>query len=179
MDVKSLSGIAVVSIEDGEKVGTVDDVVFNLESRRVIGFRLGRTGLIRGGRSVVSMSDVESVGSDAVMIRNRSMVRDEQNEREFADRPHLRELTSLRVVTQDGAYVGNLATVRFDPSNGSITHLEVSGGSLMSMLRRNREIPADVVLSMGTDVVVVPDQYGPEGSQSKELPEDEEREVIQ
>lgn len=179
MDVKSLSGIAVVSIEDGEKVGTVNDVIFNLEALQVVGFRLSRTRLIRRGRNVVTMSDVESIGSDAVMVRNREKVRDEQHEREFADRPDLRALTSLRVVTQEGAYVGNLSTVHFDPASGSITQLEVSGSSLMSMLRRNREIPADEVVSMGTDVVVVPDRYGPDGGQSKDVADDEEPEVIQ
>jgi uncharacterized protein YrrD len=179
MDVKTLIGIAVVSIEDGEKVSTVDDVIFDLERKRVIAFRLSRSGLFGGGGNVVAMSDVESIGKDAVMIRNRSRVREEKDERELAGRPDLGKLTSLRVVTQDGAYVGNLATVQIDTKTGSITNLEISGGTLMSVLRRNREVPAAEVVSIGSDVAVIPNRYGPDEEESANSTDKREPEIIQ
>lgn len=178
MDVKSLKGIAVVSIEDGEKLGTVDDMLFNLEARRLIGFRMARTGFLRGDRGLVAMDDVESVGTDAIMVRNRSQLRDEQHERDFADRPGLDKLTSLRVVTEHGGYIGGLATVEFDPQSGALTELGVSAGGLRSVLGGTNRIPASDIVSIGTDVVVVPNKYGREG-ETEEPTEERRPEIIQ
>jgi sporulation protein YlmC with PRC-barrel domain len=138
MDVKSLKGIAVVSIEQGEKVGVVDNVLFDLDPKRVIAFKLIKPGLLRSGNFILPMEDVESVGPDAVMIRNRDRIREQKGDRDYQNRPDLTSLSKLRVVTQDGTYVGTLATVQFEPKTGLITHLEVTGSGLMDRLRRNQ-----------------------------------------
>jgi uncharacterized protein YrrD len=161
MDVKSLKGIAIVSIEQGEKVGSVDNVLLNLETKRVIAYKLIKPGLLRSGGIVLKHEDVESIGKDAVMIRNRERIRELKEERDLQSRPDLAALSALRVVTQDGTYIGNLATAQFDPKTGNLTHIEVSGGGLMDKLRRNKVIGIEEVVSMGTDVVVVPDSHAP------------------
>lgn len=164
MDVKSLKGIAVVSIEQGEKVGMVDNILFDLDNRRVIAFKLIKPGLMRSGGIVLTMTDVENIGKDAVMIQNKERIRELKEERDLQNRPDLGTLSSLRVVTQDGTYVGNVATVQFETRNGVITDLEITGGGLMDRLRRNQSIPAREVISIGADVVVVPDKYAPGGA---------------
>ncbi len=164
MDVKSLKGIAVVSIEQGEKVGMVDNVLFDLENRRIIAFKLIKPGLMRSGGIVLTMTDVENIGKDAVMIRNKDKIRELKNERDLQNRPDLASLSSLRVVTQDGAYVGKVATVQFEPRNGVITDLEITGTGLIDRLRRNKSIEARELVSIGSDVVVVPDRYAPAGA---------------
>jgi uncharacterized protein YrrD len=177
MDVKSLKGIAVVSIEQGEKVGTVDDLLFDLEGRKVVAFKLIKPGLLRSGGIVLRMDDVESIGKDAVMIRNRERIRELKDERDLQGRPDLAALSSLRVVTQDGTYVGNLATVQFDQKFGRLTAIEITGGGLMDRLRRTKEVEISEVVSMGTDVVIIPDSYAPVSSEepeSKEEPADDE-----
>jgi uncharacterized protein YrrD len=178
MDVKSLKGIAVVSIEDGEKLGTIDDMIFNLDSRHLIAFRLARTRFFRGERNLIAMADVESVGSDAIMVRNRSRLRDERHEREFSERPDLAKLTSLPVVTEHGGYVGTLASVDFDPETGAITHLGIAAGGLRSVLGEKKQVPAADIISIGADVVVVPNRYGPDDDE-EEPANDQRPEVIQ
>ncbi|MEX2425305.1 MAG: PRC-barrel domain-containing protein [Thermomicrobiaceae bacterium] len=164
MDVKSLKGIAIVSIEQGEKVGTVDNILFNFDDKRVIAFKMIKPGLLRSGGIVLKMEDVESIGRDAVMIRNREKIRELKEERDLQSRPDLSALSALRVVTQDGTYVGNLATAQFEPKTGLLTHLEVTGGGFIDKLRRNKTIAIDEVASIGTDVAVVPNSYAPQGA---------------
>jgi uncharacterized protein YrrD len=161
MDVKSLKGIAVVSIKQGEKVGTVDDVLFDMENRRVIAFKLIKPGFLRSGGIAITMEDVESIGKDAVMIQHRDRIRDLKNERDLQARPGYSDLSALRVVTQDGTYVGNLSTVQVDPQTGKLTQIEITGGGLIDRLRRNQVVEMDEVVSLGTDVVVIPDKYAP------------------
>jgi uncharacterized protein YrrD len=166
MDVKSLKGIAVVSIEEGEKVGVVDNVLFDLDPKRVIAFKLIKPGLLRSGAFILPMEDVESVGPDAVMIRNRDKIREQKGDRDYQNRPDLTSLSKLRVVTQDGTYVGTLATVQFDPKTGLITQLEVTGGGFMDRLRRNQIVDVAEAISIGTDVAVIPDKYAPRTDES-------------
>ncbi len=161
MDVKSLRGIAVVSVEEGEKVGTVVDLLFDLQARKVVAFRLTQSTLRRSGGQFISMDDIESIGPDAIMIQNRQRVRLEKDHRAFQNMPDLSAVSSLRVVTEDGTYVGNLSTFQFDQKTGQLTEIEITGGGMLDMLRRNKQVPASAVVSVGTDVIVVPDSYGP------------------
>jgi uncharacterized protein YrrD len=175
MDVKSLKGIAVVSIEEGEKVGTVDDVLFDMEQRRIIGFKLNKPGFLRSGGIAVMMGDVRSIGKDAVMIPDRERIRELKQERDLQSRPGYSAMSTLRVVTQDGTYVGNLSTLQVEPATGKLTQIEITGGSLMDRLRRNQVVDIDEVVSLGTDVVVIPDKYAPLMDESETTePEDGE-----
>lgn len=167
MDVKSLKGIAVVSIEEGEKVGVVDNVLFDLDPKRVIAFNLIKPGLLRSGGLILPMEDVESVGPDAVMIRSRDKIREQKGDRDYENRPDLNSLSNLRVVTQDGTYIGTLATVQFDTKTGLITQLEVTGSGFMDRLRRNQIVDVAEAISIGTDVVVIPDTYAPQKGESE------------
>lgn len=159
MDGKSLKGIAVVSVKDGEKVGAVDELIFNPENRTLMAFRMSRSGFFSSSREVILMSDVDNIGQDAVMIPSRDAVRAETDERDLHGRPELKQLLNLRVVTQDGTYVGNLSTVHFDPNTGDLTQIDVGGGDLMQMFRKSIEIPVSEVVSMGGDVMVVSNHY--------------------
>lgn len=161
MDAKSLKGIAVVCIEEGEKVGTVDNILFDLEGRRVIAFKLVKPNLLRSGGIVARMDDIESIGKDAIMIKNKERVREFKTEGDLQSSPDLHSLSSLRVVSEDGTYIGNMATIQFDKNNGAITDIEVTGGSFIDRLRRNLVVPASEVVSIGSDVVVIPDKYAP------------------
>lgn len=159
MDAKSLKGIAIVSVKDGEKVGTVDELVFNPETRRVLALRLGRTGLFGSSRDIILMHDVDTIGRDAVMIPNRDAVRPESEARDLQGRPGLKQLGNLRVVTEDGTYVGNLTTVHIDQKTGEMSQIDVGSGQLIGVFRKSVEIPASEIVSMGGDVVIVPNSY--------------------
>lgn len=161
MDAKSLKGIAVVCIEEGEKVGTVDNILFDLEGRRVIAFKLVKPNLLRSGGIVARMDDIESIGKDAIMIKNKARVREFKTEGDLQSLPDLHSLSSLRVVSEDGTYIGNVATIQFDKENGVITDIEVTGSRMMDRLRRNLVVPSSEVVSIGSDVVVVLDKHAP------------------
>lgn len=172
MDAKTLKGIAVVSVKDGEKVGAVDELIFNTESRTLMAFRMSRAGFFSSSREVILMSDVDNIGQDAVMIPSRDAVRAESDERDLHGRPELKQLANLRVVTQDGTYVGNLSTVHFDPKTGDMTQIDVGGSDLMHMFRKGLEVPAGEVVSIGGDIMVVPNHFAP--GQGEEAPEQTE-----
>jgi sporulation protein YlmC with PRC-barrel domain len=60
MDVDRLHGMAVVSVQQAEKLGTVEDVLVDLDQHRVAGLLL-HSGLFHGG-PIVGWASVHSIG---------------------------------------------------------------------------------------------------------------------
>src|SRR5699024_10722813 len=106
------------------------------------------------------------------MIQNKELLRNEKDDREFQNRPDLSGISTLRVVTEDGTYVGNLTTVQIDQQTGKLTAIETSGSGILDLLRRPKEISIAEVISIGTDVVIVPDSYA-SGEQRQKAKEGE------
>lgn len=66
MKFSELKGRAVVNLEDAKKVGTVEDLMVEPESHRIVGVKV-RTGMFHAAQ-VIPVTDVKNVGGDAVTI---------------------------------------------------------------------------------------------------------------
>ena len=66
MDVQELDGRAVVSIQQAENLGAIEDVLVDVEQHRVEGLQL-KGSLLHSGPAV-NWSRVRTVGVDAVMV---------------------------------------------------------------------------------------------------------------
>ena len=63
--------LPVVTIDGGEDVAEVKDVIYGSEQGRLLGFTLNKRGFLRGKmKAVLPASSVTAVGPAAVMIRN-------------------------------------------------------------------------------------------------------------
>lgn len=155
MDAKQLKGAAVVSVADGEKLGSIDDVLLDAVARRIEGLRVESGGLLSRTHQVIPYSAIHSVGPDAVMVPDKSVLHDTSDAVPAAPQT-LAKLGDLRVVTEDGTYLGDLATVHFDPQSGTITEFEIATGSLGGVLGKNTLFDAGAITSVGADIMVVP-----------------------
>lgn len=64
-------GLPVVTIDGGEDVGEVKDVVYDETSHRLIGFTLNKRGWFRGTLSdVLNVAQIAAIGGDAVMVNS-------------------------------------------------------------------------------------------------------------
>jgi uncharacterized protein YrrD len=160
MDAKTLSGLAIVSIDDGEKVGTIDSLIFNMTDRRIAAFRITRGSLLSGKTDFIGFDDIHRLGPDALMITNQSVIEGDPGGKKYGSLPELSSFSGVRVVTESGAFVGEIVSVHIDERSGNVTEFEVSGGGLLATFRRNQHIPNSDVRSIGRDVAVVPDHYG-------------------
>lgn len=159
MDIKSIKGIAVVSIGDGARLGEVSDALFDLDDRRVRALVVGQGGLFGGKERILDFDDVKSVGSDAVMIEARDQMVADRDDPRYRTYPDIGRLASMRVVSEAGELIGSLATVRVNPIDGIFTDIEVSHHGLLGPFRSHLIVPASTVIRFGEDVVVVPGQY--------------------
>jgi uncharacterized protein YrrD len=152
-----IKGIGVISIAEGKKLGTIARSYFDPESRRVVGFVIHQGGGILSTEpdrhGIVDVSEVHSLGPDALMVEDESAFHGEETSERYAELLDLDELMARKVVTEGGTQVGDIAALDFDERTFALRAVEVSP----SFFQSNREIPADQVVSIGGDVLVVSD----------------------
>jgi len=148
MDGETLRGIAVVSVQEARKLGTVDDVLLDLQRHRLGGVTL-QGGLFRGGPTV-EWSAIRSVGQDAVMVDDSGAVAAPLDAKHSA----LVRLTALRgtkVVTDMGDLAGTIAEVEVDPASGAVAAYTVAAYTVaaytVACSARPRATPCRLCLS--------------------------------
>lgn len=140
---KSVSGQAVVAIDSAEEVGTVEHFVISPDGARIE--RLHIAGR-RKKAHFAEWSDLESFGSDRVMVTRAQLVGGTDDDRDVEAAKGNLELIGARVLDTAGFEHGTVDDARFDATDGSITAITTSEGD---------EIPSDRIHSLGTYALVV------------------------
>ncbi len=149
-----VKGTAVVNLGDGAKLGTVDHVYFDPDTKRVVGFSFHQGSFFGKTSGVIDMADVHGVGPDAVTITDASAIRSqlvlEARECELIE---LDDLLKRKVMTESGRYVGEVAAIKFGEASHGLTAIDVSPGNHED----NRSISAERIQQIGSDVIVIAD----------------------
>lgn len=177
MDVKDLKGRPVVAIDGGEQLGAIKDVLFNLDERAAQAVTISSGGLFHGSSTVIAMSDIHSIGNDAVMVPSRDVLRGDEDTPVYRQYPGIKELTSLKVMTKSGEHVGEVSTLRINPEDGHLTDIEVRRAGAMGAFREHVTVPAAHVISIGKDMVVVPDRNEIIGNVESQEPAEHEQQA--
>ncbi len=92
-------------------------------------------------------------GPDAVTVDDVAGVRSEVALATRDDLVDLEELLKRKVLTESGALVGEIRSIQFDQDSYRLTGIEVSPGAFQG----NTVIPADEIVNLGAELVVVAD----------------------
>jgi len=150
---KDLRGLAIVDVAAGTKLGTADEIVVSPDSGRVMGFVMKSMGMLSPNERIVQMDDVRAIGPDAITVEGDEVARsgDDAPDEFRQARDGKRTLNGKKVVTQDGSVVGTVSDFTIDERERRVRGLILGGG----LFEKGDVIPADRVVSVGTDVVVV------------------------
>ena len=154
MDNRQARGLAVLSAADGRRVGTVEGIFLDPDAKRVAGFSIsgGERGRMPGSRRTIDSAEVRELGSGGLTIDDATAHGARVNSAYLSLVP-LEDLAKRTVVTEGGAYVGRVVTVAFDERTFRLTQVEVCPG----FLRGHRLVPADRLVRIGRDLLVVAD----------------------
>lgn len=152
---RRLLGLQVIDIESGRAVGRVSRLIFDPRARRVSAFIVA-SGHWPAEDHVLEWSQARGVGQHAITIRGtQALVRP-------ASLPELQPLLrrplrlyGTRVLTEDGEFLGSVEELLIDPRTGEVDQVILAPDGLMRRLRGRWAIPADAVLVMGEDAMVV------------------------
>lgn len=141
-----IRGMQVASLAEGALVGKLDDFLFELESRRVLGYRL-RQGMVKSGG--LPAPELRLVGEDLVFITHAAAV-DWRGIQRVADegRAWASLYRGARVMSRRGSTLGEVEDLGFDPEGAAVVVL---------LLDRNRRVVLDENVSLGRDAVIVDD----------------------
>lgn len=150
--VSDLRGKTIISVNDGMKIGTVDEVLVDPDSLRIAALVVKQGSMFDRETWLVPANDVNKWGRDAILVDSREVFRSE------ADIPGREKwlsasekLHGLSIVNTEGTRLGRLDEILVDDT-GKIAAYRVSEGTLGGS---SWEIPARSTKAMGGDVVIV------------------------
>ena len=155
MRANELTGRAVVALSNAEKIGQVEDVLFDAPFRQVLGFRVKRGGLF-GKAQALLRDSVTSVGADALTVQSPDVVNDEERFSELAHAATLSQVERTQVVTESGELMGTIAHLEIDDDARKVTSYTLSSSLRDRVMRHEAEsVQADEVLRLGEGGIMV------------------------
>jgi uncharacterized protein YrrD len=161
MQANELKGRGVLALSNAEKVGQVDDVLFDSEFRQVLGFRVKRGGLFSKAQALLRDS-VTSIGAAALTVQSPDVINDEERFADLADASTLSRVEGTQVVTESGELLGTIARLEVDDDARKVTAYTLSSSLRDRVMRHDTEaVKADEVIRLGEGgVMVVPNAVG-------------------
>jgi uncharacterized protein YrrD len=151
----AIRGLPVVTINGGEDVAEVRDLIYNPEAGRVVGLTLNKRGFLAGRRREVLPADtIYAIGRDAVMVDDESsLTMPGDAPADVGAPPSARDVTGDEVLTDGGTSLGRVRdVVVLVGSNGDVVGYEIetpSGGT--------GYIPLPAQLAVSGTTLVVPE----------------------
>jgi len=151
MDANTLKGLAVVSLQEGTKLGRVEQALFDLVGRQL------RAVEVRGeaGTFVVPFEQIEHVGSDAITVVSSQVTQTPAGGSPAGTLLGLHALGKLKVVDDTGTFLGTIGAIEFDAADGRVTQLSAHKGGILGKGGTTTPIAASAILMVGAELVTV------------------------
>jgi sporulation protein YlmC with PRC-barrel domain len=159
MKASGLKGKAVVSMVDGIQIGRVEDVLFDTAALKVAALVLTTSG----GRSILPFTAVRTLGADAVTVESATATQPAATQGDANNLLRaLGDLTGLKVVNGEGAYLGDIRDITIDQASGALSEFEAHGGGMLGMGGTTITVLASAIRGIGPALVTV-DMPAPSG----------------
>ncbi|MDQ6693578.1 MAG: PRC-barrel domain-containing protein [Chloroflexota bacterium] len=158
---REIIGLPVVSMSRGAKIFDVEDMIVDPERRQVLALVVSEGSFFHSARAI-PFGRINVIGQDAVVIPDGKAII-EVNRDQVLKRLHNDHIVrGMRVLTDDGRKLGEVADMLLDSQTGEIKGYYISTGRVLNVTQGTRWLAADRVLSMGQRVLFVPADYGKE-----------------
>jgi uncharacterized protein YrrD len=159
-----LTGLPVVTIDAGEAIAEIRDVVYNAEKGALLGFTLNKRGFWSGPmKHVLAYADISAIGRDAVMIADDAAVTKEAASLSTTvDESGGRDVLGDDVLTDGGVRLGTVVDVVVEATTGDVVGYELTGDeALQAHAGRPMLIPIPATLAVSGSVLMVPASVEP------------------
>lgn len=153
-DIESITGLRVLTIEEATNLGTVSQVVVDLSQGHVLGILLNTAA----GEQAVAAADIQTIGTDVVMVSNRQVLKSRADLPELDKFRRPANAAPLQVFTTSGRRLGAVSAVFIDPLEKVVNRYEVSAGPLRDMAEGVLILPVIAGSVHGQDAVIIPDE---------------------
>ncbi|MBE3588449.1 MAG: PRC-barrel domain-containing protein [Thermoanaerobacteraceae bacterium] len=155
---KQFIGMPVISLQEGQQIGTVRGLVVDPEKKAVAALIIEQKGWFKE-QKYIPFARVHSVGENVITVDRSS------NAERAVKLPDIVRLvkervgiTGARIVTENGALLGQVDEYYVDLVAGDIVGLEFSGGFLDSVMQGRAFLDTTHVRTIGKEVIVAADE---------------------
>ena len=117
---KELAGLAVVTLVGGEKLGRIDDVVFNPATGLITGFFVDRGGMFSKAKFLPA-GDVQGLGDDALTTQSETALLDGPSA--ITGEVAAKTVENLPVLNPAGTVLGKVADIAVDTKALTVPYL--------------------------------------------------------
>ena len=149
MKATQISGRRVVDVPSARELGSVTDLMVDLQAHRITDLVL-RRGLF--GDGIIPSEAIEAVGRDAITVDCTRAGAEPSQGHPGAQR--LSRLRGIAVLSEDGTRLGALQDIEFDPASLEIGGYLYTHGGFAGLLAEQRLLPRDRVKRAGPDLVI-------------------------
>lgn len=153
---KHIIGKTIVTLNTGEIVDKVEDVIFDSQNNKILGFLVDEGGMLKSAR-VLPFERIKKIGDDTITIEDKNAIVNAQEVKSIQDFVASNNiLIGTKVMTEDGKNLGKIADVVFDEMTGMIEGYEVTGGMFADAVSGSSFLPSPKTINIGRDVAFVP-----------------------
>jgi sporulation protein YlmC with PRC-barrel domain len=155
-----LNGKAIINIQNGEKVGSVADLLFDPAQLRVAAVAItpnnsgGLGNLFRRDTDTLPANLIKVWGKDAILVDGMNTINEIQHPESNQWVRLANQIRGRYVVSTDGERVGQIDDVRLD-NTGRIVGVTLNQVYIDGPLNQSRLIPIQAISSLGKDVLIV------------------------
>ncbi len=152
-----ITGRPIVTLDSGEDIAEVRDVVFSHDAGRLVGFTLNKRGWLSGPlKRVLSWSGVHALGPDAITVSSRDVL--VAPDPEVFDRDDAEDVVGGRVITDSGQELGVVTDlVLAVDEQARVVGYEIGGPAVEQGPGSDRRyIPLPETFSVSASALIVP-----------------------
>ncbi|MBP2642299.1 MAG: PRC-barrel domain protein [Firmicutes bacterium] len=154
--VSDFIGLEVLTVENGQELGRVHQVVLDYEKAQLCGFILSEATLFTFARGIL-FEDIANFGLDAITVSTSCEVKDFSQLLEAPGIFLLESFKNKELFSACGQYLGIITDLLCNLSNGSITYLELSDGLIYDFVYGRKTLPLPAFTAIHEDRLIVPE----------------------
>lgn len=152
---KRFASMPVISLEEGQHIGIVKELVVNPAGKKIAALIIEPKGWFKEQR-FIPYAKVHSVGVDAITIEKSSGVQKAAGLPEIVKLSKERiKIIGARIVAENGTVLGHVDEYYVDVESGSIAGVEFSGNFINSVIKGKAFLDIAYIRTMGKEVIVV------------------------
>jgi uncharacterized protein YrrD len=149
MKASMLQGMPIVSMREGIKLGTIEELLVDVPSLRMAAAQVK----VDHERALLPFSAIRGIGPDAIMVEQSGDLETGDVDATSGSWRKLGDLKQLPVVSANGVVLGELRDVELG-DNGRITAIEVHQGGVLGLGGTTLAVAAEQVRSIARLVTV-------------------------
>ncbi|MBC8104731.1 MAG: PRC-barrel domain-containing protein [Cytophagales bacterium] len=150
-----LSGLAVVGEGSGNKLGRIDDLLFESGTGEITAFLVHPGGLFHKAQLLPRLA-VRALGTDALLVEQGHVLEDVTSEPALPGSLSAKSLDGRPILDDTGKYLGKASDVLVAEDTLTVTAVQYSTGVIASVLHGRPTVPFSVIKAIGADSIVVP-----------------------